>query len=197
MPKPLAVDLFCGLYQSELRWSAYASINQFVACRAENPDHVPLRIGYQPPSSISFELRSVCDFEDAIFATRFTSSWDCGDSPFETIQGCILEVTFCFINCAAFRVFSARPYPSQFACRANRARRAAVSLVAIWWFDFEVGATGGAIDPIFCCAFMFISANAPSSLSAIIAAPFPIGSARLELGAALPTRQIIHTRTIT
>lgn len=42
MTAPLAIDLCCGLDESEFGLRADASVEQLVACGAENPEHVPL-----------------------------------------------------------------------------------------------------------------------------------------------------------
>lgn len=41
---PLAIDLFCGLFQTQLMFSADATIKQFMASWAKQPDHVTLSI---------------------------------------------------------------------------------------------------------------------------------------------------------
>lgn len=42
--KPLAIDLFCGLFQAKLVRRGYAIIQQFMAGRAQHPKHVALRV---------------------------------------------------------------------------------------------------------------------------------------------------------
>lgn len=57
---PRAIDLFCGLSrQPKLSGGAYAAVEQFVACRAENPNHVPLHICDDAPSAVALVLRFV------------------------------------------------------------------------------------------------------------------------------------------
>jgi hypothetical protein len=66
--RPLAIDLYCGLRQAEFFPRADSAIKEFVACGADDPDHMSLRIGDDSPCPISLEFGPVSNFKDAGFA---------------------------------------------------------------------------------------------------------------------------------
>lgn len=71
-PKPLCIDLFCGLGKPQLLWSTYPLIQKLVARRAENQNHVRLGVFHLPPRSITLESRLVCQLKHARFSARLT-----------------------------------------------------------------------------------------------------------------------------
>ncbi len=74
--KPLAIDLFCGLRDAELAGRANLTVKQLVACRAEYPEHVPLRVAHQPTSAIAPELWAMGNFHDASLSAGFAFIFD-------------------------------------------------------------------------------------------------------------------------
>jgi hypothetical protein len=191
--KPLAIDLFCGLFEPQFFCGAYAAIKKLVAGRAKNPDHVPLCIGGQAPSAVSLELRLMRYFENAVFAASLTSVWHLRPSSFEPIERRIFEVALCLVLGSPFWIFPPRPFLSQVTGGRNRASHGTISTVAIRWLYIEMSSAAKAVATILCGAFMLFSANASGALRAIIRAPFFIGSNGPKRCAALSAKEIIHT----
>lgn len=65
MSKPLAIDLFCGLFQAELFRSGYTFVQNLVASWAKNPYHVSLAIGHQPPAPVTLETWAMRNLNNA------------------------------------------------------------------------------------------------------------------------------------
>lgn len=107
----LAIDLFCGLPKSEFFAAANMMIKQFVACGAQNPDHVSQGIGHNFPRSVPLELRFMRDFENAIFSAAFACDWQVGILSAQSAKNAILkgpsriidflDVRFSAMKCAA------------------------------------------------------------------------------------------------
>lgn len=89
--KPLAIDLFCGLRrQAQLLGRANLLVEQLVAGGAENPNHVALQVGNNPPSAIALVLRFVRDLHDTGLAARLTRSRHIRTPPPESTENSVL-----------------------------------------------------------------------------------------------------------
>lgn len=161
--KPLAIDLYCGLFQAEFKRCADAAINQFVACWAENPNHVRLGVACQSPRSVSFKFGAMRDFEDARFPTRFTRFWHIGVSAAKAIKCHVFELAFCLVNRPAGFVFSPCPCFSQVASGLDRAFVRTISAICAWRDYIEVFSTSHTIATSFCYIGLFSPAAAPNA----------------------------------
>jgi len=88
MRKPLAIDLFCGLIEAKLSHCANASIKQFVACRAENPNHVALTILHLAACIHTPVFRSMSNLQHSIFPARFAGSGQIRILPVQPFKNC-------------------------------------------------------------------------------------------------------------
>lgn len=95
--KPLAIDLFCGLFQPKFDLRANAAIKKFVACRAKNPDHVRLRVRNKPPSAVALMRRTVRDLKNACFSARLAGARHIRPSPRKSVKRYVFEISFLFV----------------------------------------------------------------------------------------------------
>lgn len=72
--RPLAIDLFCGLRKPEFGCREDALIEQAVACRTKNPEHVRATVLHLSPYSASAMFGAMRQFNDSVFAARLTRS---------------------------------------------------------------------------------------------------------------------------
>lgn len=190
--KPLAIDLFCGLFQAKFFSRTDASIKQLVARGAQYPNHVWLSVFRQSPRPVALKFRPVCDFENAAFTARLACFWHVWISALKPIESYVLVFALGFIGRPALFVFSSRPYLSQVTSSLNRAFVRTISLVAVRWRDAEMRAATSAIAAKISGAFPLSTPRSSGSSSTIAAAPFLIRSDCLEWLGTLPTKQIIH-----
>lgn len=91
MNKPLAIDLFCGLFQRKFSARAYPTVKNLVTCRAEYPDHVTLRISHGFPSAVTPVLGFVRDLKNATLAACLASQRQIWEPTPEATDHGILE----------------------------------------------------------------------------------------------------------
>ena len=72
MSKPLCIDLFCGLFKTQLFRRANALINQSMASWAKNPNHVRFCVLHFSPFAITSEFWPVRQFQYPAFTARLT-----------------------------------------------------------------------------------------------------------------------------
>jgi hypothetical protein len=184
--RPLAIDLFCGLasVQAEIFSRADATINQLVACRAENPHHVRLRVFHQSPSAFACVLGAMGNFQDPVLAARLTCLGHLRPSTSQAIKRLVLTGPCRLVRRAAFSILAARPEPTQFASCFRGAAFRAVALIRIRWRDEEVSPAAPAISSSFRDPFVLLSANTACAARAVTAAPLFVRSCGLERDAA-------------
>jgi hypothetical protein len=134
---PLAVDLCCGLLQSQLDRRTDAAINQLVARRTENPEHVSLGVADQRPGAVPAELRLVSDFQDARLAAAFAGARDVGMPPTHPVELGVLIGAACVVGPLPGRI-SPRPDAAQLASGFPGAVRRTVASVGAGRDDIEV-----------------------------------------------------------
>ena len=161
--KPLAIDLFCGLFQAEFLLRADAAIKKLVACGAKNPNHVGLSITGQSPSAIPFKFWSVSDFEDAFLSARFTCFWHVGISATEAVQRYILKLALGFVDWSPGFIFSSCPCLSQISSAFNRAFIRTISSIGIWRRDVKMRSAPQAIATRLRNVSLFPSASTPNT----------------------------------
>lgn len=188
MNRLLAIDLFCGLRQTKLLFCADAAIKQLVAGRAQNPDHVPLSVGGEPPCPVASELGFVRYLKNAAFSASLAGVWHLRVAAFQSVQCRVFKITSGLILRPALRVFSARPYPAQLASSFDCTISRAIPAVAVRWGNVKVRAAPEAIAAPLRRALVFFSANAPGTCCAIRRTPLFIWPNCLELRGALPAR---------
>lgn len=191
---PLAIDLYCGLGsgEPELRLRANSAIKKFVACGAQNPDHMSLRVRGHSPRAIAFEIWSVCDFKDARFSAGFACVRHVRIPALESIQRRVLVGARGLVLGPSFRILTSRPCLAQLSRSLDRTISRAISAVAVWWLDRKVCTASSAIATVLRSAFVLVSTYPPNSLRAIVAAPFLVWADCLERRGALSAKQIVH-----
>ena len=194
--KPLAIDLFCGLFQAEFILRADSSVKKFVASRTEDPNHVRLRVRCHPPRSIAFELWFVRYFKNAILSAGLAGTRHARPPAREPIKCNVFIRPLLLVCRASLFVFARRPYPAMLASRLSGAVHRTISLVCVWRHDFKMPSTPSAIAPVLCRAFMLIPTNSSSLLGALITAPFRIGFGCLKWLRAKLTFKVVHGNII-
>lgn len=137
-PKPLAIDLFCGLFQAKILLGAYTPVKQLMARWTQYPNHVPLGIASQSPCAVALKFWSMCDFKNTIFAARFTCLWHCWISAFKAIERYILKLSRCLIGWSADLILPSIPDLSKLSCRFNGTLIGAISLVTIRLYNIKM-----------------------------------------------------------
>lgn len=181
--KPLAIDLFCGLFQAKFFGRGNAFVQQFVTSGTENPEHVTLRISDASPCPISPEVRLVRYFHNPTFAARFTGVRNVLVAPPKAIEDRVCAITrlaLLLVKRAAFLILPASPETAKLSRSPSRTYIRAIALIGIRWRDGKVRAASLAVTPRFCRSFVFFTPDSPSPLSAVIAAPFFVWSYRRE-----------------
>lgn len=194
--RALAIDLYCGLLQAEFGNRANLAVKQLVARRAENPDHMALRVGSQSPCAIPFEIRSVSDFEYAILSAGLARGRHTRIPTLESIERRVLVSACGFVFCSSLRILPSRPRLAQLSCSFNGAISRAISAVTVWWLDRKVRAASSAISAVFRSALVFVSTYPACALCAVVAAPLFVRSDCFERCGTLSAKQIIHARII-
>jgi hypothetical protein len=195
--KPLAIDLFCGLSQPEFFLRANVTIKKLVAGRTQNPDHVRLRVGDEPPCALTPMRRSMGYLKNASLAAGLAGARHFWPSSREPIKRHVFEFPRLFVERSSLLVFASRPLPTQFTRRRVGALHGAVSLVRVWQNDRKMPATSSAVLAFFHSALVFVATNATGALSAAIGAPFLVGLGGGEGRSAQLTEQFIHRKIIT
>lgn len=173
--KPLAIDLFCGLLQAQFVLRTDAAVEKLVAGRTKNPDHMRLSVRSKSPSSIALMRWPVCNLKNTIFTARLTRTRHFGPSTRKSVKCHIFEVSFLFVEWAAFLVFACRPNAPKFARSLIGAFHRTISLVRVGWNNIKMFAAFSAIPAILRRTFMLISPNAASPLGAVVATPLLVG----------------------
>lgn len=191
MARPLAIDLFCGLPKTELLLRTNPAIKEFVAGRAENPDHVPLRVGDDFPRAIPLVLWLVGHLQNATFAAGFARRWQVRILSAQSSENSVSEraarvVYFLDVGLASVKG------PALFARRFSRAIRRAVSSVRVGRRDVKMAATAEAVASLLRYIRLFTASSASdASLAAGGAIKF-VGSCGQEWRGAICAKQIIH-----
>lgn len=196
MDKPLAIDLFCGLSQPKFCRCANAAIKELVTCRAENPNHMWLCVGYQAPSPVAFMRWLVCDLKDTVLAARLARTWHLWPSFCETIERQVFEIALLLVERSALLVFSRRPYSAQLTACFVRAGSGAIAPVRAWRNNIKMRPAFRAITAVICRSLMFMASDSTRALCAIIAAPFGVRSLGFERGSTQLANQIVHRKII-
>lgn len=84
--------------QMQLFWCANLLIEQFMARRTENPDHVRATILHFSPGSVPLELWTMGDFKHPTFAAGLAFSWKIGMPSEKPSQGPVFVRTAGIIN---------------------------------------------------------------------------------------------------
>ena len=170
--RPIAIDLFCGLFQTKFINGADAPIKQFVTRWTKNPDHMWLSVRNEPPSPVAFVRWTVGYFKDAILTARLAGARHVRPSSSKSIECNILEVSILFVGWPTFLVLSCCPLAAKisrsFVCAFDRT----IALIGAWWFDGEMLPAPPAILAFFRDSLMFVATDSSCSLRTVVAAPF-------------------------
>ena len=190
MTRPLAIDLYCGLDLSEAEFLSrvYAAIKQLVTGRAQNPNHMPLSVGGEPPSPVASKLGFMRYLEDARFPACLAGIGHFWITALQPIQCRVFETASGLILCSTLWVLAPRPYPAQLTRSLDCTVRRAIPTVAIRWRDLEMRPTAKAIAPLLRRSIVLFSANPTGACRAIRRAPFFVWTNCLERRAALSAR---------
>lgn len=183
MKKPLMVDLYCGLLQTQLFRSANALVDQFMASGTQNPDHVRFSVFHLSPRPITCEFRPVRQFQNPTLTTRLTRLRKIGifSSDPDDHSG-ILVWTAGIVNRKDFWVSLVKLIPAVFCALYSTILRA-VSAVTIRWFYVEMSRANFTEPPAHCRSILFSPAKPSFSGLASERAIFFINPACDELGA--------------
>jgi hypothetical protein len=197
MNQPLAVDLFCGLFQAEFFRRTNASVEKPVACWAQNPNHVRLRIRSKSPRSASLVRWTMGYLKNTRFTAGLAGAWHVRPSSGESVKRHVLEFPIRFIKRSPFFIFTSRPLSAEFSrCRIS-AIYGAISLVRAWRNNFKVLSASTTLGAVLSSAFVFLPSDSSSPSSAIISTPLFVWSDRLEWIFAELTDQVVHRNIIT
>lgn len=155
---PLAIDLCAGLEKlafakSERLCRSYASVQQRVTGRTQNPKHISLRCRPCSPSAVARKLRFVCDVQDPRFSAAFTALGQVGEfspKPFDDAETLLASRVFVLVPLPHFLVVFAIPLMKlgpRFLRAPTRAFCRAISLVRVWRRYVEVLLASKAISP--------------------------------------------------
>lgn len=141
---PFAVDLFCGLLQTEFQRRTDTSVQELVACRAQYPEHVTLRVRHQPASPSPFKSRLMGNLDDAIFATRLAASWNVIIFPAEPSEPRVPVRSPRIVNLldAGFAAMKSAPLLAR--CSSRTISRA-ITAIGVWRLNIEMRATPHAV----------------------------------------------------
>ncbi|MCK9994095.1 MAG: hypothetical protein Dbin4_02615 [Alphaproteobacteria bacterium] len=186
MTAPLAIDLFCGLFKPKLCLCTNASVQQFMACWAKNPDHVPLSVGYNPPCPISLEIRFMRDLKNPMLAARFAGIRHIWVAALQSVDNSIRGFFLCSftINLFFSRV-SPHPEPRFFSCRLSGAFLITITLICCWWDNVKMRAASRTVSALFCAIGLLKTAEPSGMPSTPLAAPFLVRARCLEPATAI------------
>lgn len=198
---PLAIDLYSGLGsgQAELVRCADPAVEESMAGRTEDPNHMPPRVGGNAPSSVAFVRWLVRNLEDARFAARLTGLRQVCVSAAKAAKNCVFSFSLpgCLIPRSTLFVFTPCPQPPQFARGLNRTLIAAIPSICAWGNDGEMYTAPPAIPALLRRALMLVSPDSSGALSAIAPAPLFVWTHRLECTTTELTGQVVHRKIIT
>jgi hypothetical protein len=135
--RPLAIDLYCGLRQAEFFPRADSAIKEFVACGADDPDHMSLRIGDDSPCPISLEFGPVSNFKDAGFAACLARIRQVRISTSKSTDDRILKRSFGIIDLSKSRL-AAHKFTTLLARRLSGTIFGTISAISAGRHDFKV-----------------------------------------------------------
>jgi hypothetical protein len=180
MDKPIAIDLFCGLFKPKFFGRANTSVKKFMASGTQNPNHVCLRVRSESPRTVALMRWTMGYLKNTRFATGLAGAWHFWPSSGKPVKCHVLEFPIRFIKWSPFFIFTPRPLSAKFPrCRIG-AIYGAIALVRAWWDNFKVLSASLAVCSVFSGSFVFLSSYSSSTRSAIIAAPFFIRPDRLK-----------------
>ena len=194
---PLAIDLFCGLFQAKFLLRANAAVKKLVAGGAQNPNHVGLCVRNEPPCAVTFMRRAMGYLKNTNFATGLAGARHFRPPASEPVECCVFELPLLFIEWPPLFVFSPSPLTPQFTRSPIGALDGAIALVSAWRRDQKMRAALGAVSSFFRGALVLVAANAPRALGTVIGAPFLVGLGRRKGGGAQLADQLIHRKIIT
>jgi hypothetical protein len=188
---PLAIDLFCGLSQSQFFSRANSTIKQLVAGRTQNPDHVPLSVSNHFPCTISLVLWLMRNLKNAALSARFAGIREVRIFPSKAPKNGILEWPSQIIYFLDMR-FASMKCTSLFArCLACAVGRA-IPLIRIGRHDVEMRFATETVATRLCDIGLFAaSASARASLTCGRTVPL-VWPHRLEFSSAIHAEQIVH-----
>ena len=189
--KPLAIDLFCGLFQSELFPAANATVKKLVARRTEKPDHMALRVGHDAPSPIPLELWLVRYLKDAIFATGFAGHRQIGASPPKSVDDRVLEGSARVIDLLDMRL-AAMKFAALLPSGLARALFRAIATVGAGRHNLEMLRAAETVAAGCRHVELLFAPYAPSTRLAFHRAIELVGTLRREATATIGAKQIIH-----
>lgn len=193
--KPLAIDLFCGLYEAKFLSRANAAIEELVAGRAQNPDHVPLGIGDDAPSAVSLKFWLVGNLKYPRLATAFTCCWKVWIAPSEPTDHGVFEGPSRVVDFPEARLapHEISPLPAR---RFARAVFRAISAVRAGRRNLEVLAALKAVSALLRHVALFQATATPGAGLARRRAVALVWPHRLELSPAGGAKQIVHCGAI-
>lgn len=160
---PLAIDLFCGLGQTEFCLSADSTVKQLVACGTENPNHVRLRILHLSESAFSAVLWTMSKFYDSAFTARLARLRQVRVfAPHSDDDASILKLAASVVDLLNGWILAVKG-PSRFLRRLPRAVIGAVATIAIWRHDREMRPANTAISTGASYIGLFMPSQAPSA----------------------------------
>jgi hypothetical protein len=167
----LAIDLFCGLVsrQAELLLGADAPVEQLVARRAQNPNHVPLGICDDLPCAVALVIWLVRYLKDSVLSARFARRRNVGVSAPQSPYNAVLKRTVCIVGFNPIRISAHEKSP---LCPRGltRAVLRTIASIGAWWRYSEMLPAPKAISPILRHIGLFKPASAPSAGRAWLAA---------------------------
>lgn len=190
---PLAIDLFCGLFQPQVLLATDVTVEQLVACGTKNPKHVPLCVGSQAPCAVALKFGTVSNLHDARFAARLARRWHVRKFGQQAIKFGVFARPSRIVNFLNAG-FAPMEEALALARRFHGTFFRAIPLVCIRQNDFEVGAARSAVSPVFCHVKLFEPSSPSGSLSVGIRTPFFVWPYRLKSRPATFAKQIIHSR---
>ena len=188
---PLAIDLFCGLAQPKLGWSAYSLVNQFVACGAENPNHVSLAVRHKPPRPVPLMSWFMGYLKHAPLWACFAGLWKVWILPPQTFHRAVPVGTARIVDLLNVRLSLMIGAPMILGGRSGAYRRT-ISAIAGWWRYLEVIATYRAISPSRCHIRLLTSAPTSGPTGTGRGAIAFVGPNSRELAAAIVAKQVVH-----
>lgn len=149
--KPLAVDLFCGCLKKRMLVSqaksmcrCHAAIQQRMASRAQNPEHMPLGGSSGSPRTIPRKFGPVGDIQHAGFPAALTFCWKVRESaaqPFNNAPTLYASWVFVFMAVPHLLAISIIPlvkFGARFASALPGAFVRTIPLVSAWRGYIEV-----------------------------------------------------------
>lgn len=179
----IAIDLFCGLFQAKLLWRGDAFVQNFMACRAQNPNHMALAIGHQAPTPFPFVARAVCHLDNATFSACFARAREVGVFSSESSGYSVLIWTARVVDFLNFWILAMKGAALNF-CRLSSAYIRAIALVAVRRRNVEVLSADAAIAPQLSDVRLFAPTKPSLAGLAAIRAIALIGAFRLKCGTA-------------